>query len=444
MLTAIICLSLCLGGCTFGAAKGKVSQEMIDLTANAQYLPSREMLVAGKDARSARAVPREISPQTLLGGGFTESEYDALIENISPIDTPFNREFTVSDAEEEVLRVLRAGVVYNKWFSYREGELAGEGKYYVTYGSGKLTVTRLSSFQPWVYDSKTNRFSDNDDIASGIPNYPIRSDNYLKISIYVEDGKQVVECEVAENLSYYNKVTPISYQIMRNVKDTSFTKIQVVMRDTVRNPQSSGGWGYDIDTDLRYGYIRNFTQLNYSGPNDIKWLHATQTLPYAFDPSARDNIEYGCRSADGGFCFKLDSVLSYGEFGYTPSEEYLTVTPAISYLNLSAKYADSYYGKNYWVEDGDKYSEDSAVLSAELRSVYNRQTASVIDSLISLAGESCGVAAFDCSAHDIVFESLFDVYFNSATKYAIDKSFLATNYLNNSVYEFAEDNLMPV
>ena len=450
--------SLMLSGCAFfqGGVKGVISEELIAKSENAQYLPSRELLVSGDGASSTASTfstkrSGNVSPEILLNGGFSEDDYEALIEYISPIDTPFNRSFTVADAKDEVTKVLSEGVLFDEWFAYQEGALSGYGKYFVTNNDDVLTVTRVSSFQPWVYDAETNTFPWNGDFSSNIPNYPIRSDNYLKISIYTEDGNEVVECEVVENLSYYGKVSRVSYQFMRNVKDTSFTKIQTKARSEIRNPhpEGNGNWGYDINTDLPYGYTRTFTQLDYSNPNDIKWLEATQELPYAFNLRAESDVKFGSRSEEGGFSYSLHAVHNDGQFSYQPSNDYLSVnTDKVIYMNSTARTETSdYYSKNFWIEnDEDNYYVGAASLTEEVRNVFNANISSVLVSLKALAKDSTvspQITSYDCTAENTTFEEVFNAYFNAATKTAIDGSNLAKDYLDNRVYELTAKDIIP-
>lgn len=468
-----ICIGLCvllgfvffLGGCTDNSIKGIAFEELIEVAENAQYLPSRELLVKNKQTygiqHSAFTLSNnDVTPRMLLNGGFSDEEYEALIETISPIDTAFDRDLTVSEAKNLVIQILSEGIILDQWFSYEEGELKGCGKFYITNEKDSLTITRLSSFQPWIYNSETGEYLDNDDFPENEnkPNYPIRSDAYLRIGIYNEDGKEVVECEVVENLSYYGKITPISYQFVRNVKDTSFTKLQIVSRSCIPDPNESGGWGYDIDTNLPYGYQREFMQLDYSDPDNIQWLEATQILPYAFDLTAANYIQFGSRSALGGFYNSINATYNDGEFSFEPSEEYRFVRiNEIIDMDLAAiqeNMANLYY-KIYPIKDNiEEFDCNADSFTAEEHTLLNRQINSVFDSLTNLA-ENVSVqneiweplivdADFNCTAENTDFEELFNPCFNALTKAAIDNSELAKNYLNNEIYELGEISIMPV
>lgn len=465
-----ICIGLCvllgftffLGGCA-DTSKGIVSEELIAVAENAQYLPSRELLVKNEQTYgiqpSAFSLSNsDVTPEMLLNGGFSGKEYDAFIDVISPIDTPFDRAFTVSEAKNLGIQILSEGVIFDKWFSYKEGEFAGYGKFYISNEEDALTITRLSSFQPWIYNSETGKYLNNNDFSENKPNYPIRSDNYLKISIYKEDGKEVVECEVAENLSYYDEVTPVTYQFMRNVKDTSFTKIQIVSRSEIPDPNKSGGWGYDIDTNLPYGYQRKFMQLNYSNPDDIQWLEAMQILPYAFDLTAANYIQFGSRSARGGFYSSLGVTYNGGEFSFEPSEEYKSMQlDKIIGTDLAATQEDiigMYYKVYSKYDNTEEFGDSADDFSLEEQALLNRQITSTFDSLTNLAenvsvrneiwGPLIADADFDCTAENTDFEELFNPCFDALAKAVIDNSDLAKNYLNNEIYELDGVSIMPV
>ena len=436
--------------------KSIVSQELISISENAQYLPSRDLLVANQTSTYSLATASitnnspysGVTPMLLLKGGLTEDEYEALIEDISPIDTPFNREFTVLDAKNEVTKILSTGVLFDKWFTYAEGELSGTGKYYVSNKNGKLTVTRLSGFQPWIYDAQSNRFLDNDDFNFEKRNFPIHSDSFLKISIYTENGKEVVECEVVDNLSYFDNVTPISYQFIRNVKDTSFTKIQIVARNYILDPKNTGDWGYDINTDLPYGYRRAFTQLDYSSPDNIKWLNATQYLPYAFDLTSNYTVQYGCRSAKGGFYYSNTSHFNMGHFSYKPSDAYrsLKADEIIKLVSQArAVNMNSWYEKSYY--DNKSVSSNDNNFTAENQRLINEQITSVLGSLKALTKDiiiPTDNESFDCTSNDTTFEKLINEYLDLAAKVSIDRSDLAKNYLNNDLNELSAIKIMPI
>lgn len=464
-LCVLLGLTFFLGGCAdTGAEKSAVvSGELIAVAANAQYLPSRDLLVKNESAAGVRALAYsptvgDATPAMLLNDGLSEEEYEALIEAISPIDTPFDREFTVPDARNEVVDILSAGVLFDEWFGYQEGDYTGYGKFFVTDKDGVLSITRLSSFLPWIYDSETGEYLDNDDFSEEKPNYPIRSDNYLRIRIYKEGDKEVVECEVAENLSYYDEVTPVSYQFMRNVKDTSFTKLQITARSSIPDLSESGGWGYDIDTDLPYGYQRNFMQLTYSNPDDIQWLSATQQLPYAFDLTAENHVQFGSRSAQGGFYDSLDVIYNTGEFSFVPSEAYKTIqteNPIAVSAAAQLENVSGIFNKNYHSNgDSENFYCNADLFTPEAQTLLEEQITSMVEALTSIA-ETVSVpdatwapliadARFDCTAENTDFEELFAPCFDAVAIAAIDNSELAKAYLNNELYELSETPILPV
>ena len=244
-----------------------------------------------------------------------------------------------------------------------------------------------------------------------------------------------------ENLSYYDNVTPISYQLFRNVKDTSFTKIQIVSRDYIRSPkENSTAWGYDINTDLPYGYKRTFTQLDYSSPDDIKWLSATQTLPYAFCLKSNYRVQYGSRSTKGGFYYLNDSYFNFGDFSYKPSDEYISLQP--TKIITSNSYACTEDLK-LWHDislNGSFCNNEN--FTPEQQKLFNEQITSVLSSLKALTnGYSIPtpIKGFDCTVENTAFEELINEYFNLSAKVTIDSSILAKDYLNNEL-----DNLNAV
>lgn len=446
----------CFAGCTF-PQKAVLDEEKIALVENAQYLPSKELLVDGgkNQAEALAAVSDTFSPYSLLDGGISEEDYDQLVELISPIDTPFNRSFTIQDARDEAIKILSEGVIFDEWFTYSDGDLRGQGSFYVTNSDGRLTITRRSSFQPWVYLSDEDRFVNNDLLDLGKPNYPIRSDNYLRLSFYEENGKEVVECEVVDNLSYYDEVSHVYYQLMRNVKDTSFTKIHTVFRDSLPNPsEEKGDWGYDIDTKDDYSYIRSFTQIDYSSPGDIKWLNATQKLPYAFDASGSSSIELGIRENDEGFYYSLSTAMNANDsFSLTPDDAYLsedfTVYDTFS-ANAFFRAADDYglFSKRYYGGNVDVSLNGGAEIGYYENKINT--IAETLDSLsinVSGAGLSDSATAslvFDGSKNDSSFETALNACLDNIAKSATSTSPLALDFKNNDVYNMSYVSVDPL
>lgn len=443
VIIIVIALS-CLTACN--DYKAVIPGEQIELVKNAQYLPSKELLVEKNDisTKSLSSRSDEFSPFSLLSGGISESDYDKLIEIISPIDTPYNRSFTVQDARDEAIRILSEGVIYDKWFAFRDGDLSGEGSFFITDKDGRLTITRCTSFQPWVYESDKNRFVGNEHFNFEKPNYPIRSDVYLRLSFYQENGKEVVECEVVDNLSYYDNVSHVCYQFMRNVKDTSFTKIQTVFRSTLQDPSESGAWGYDLDTKEDYSYQRNFIQIDYSSPDDIKWLSATQYLPYAFDASASSTIELGTRENGEGFYYSHYTKVNENDvFSLTPDDKYLSVDlNAFDSVSCNALFRKGdqlgYYSKsmlygNYYIEVGNENDADHInVKMNSLASVLNSLSVNACGSGLPDADSS--MLVFDASDRNSSFEIAANTCLDDIANSAIASSEMAKEYKNNDIY----------
>ena len=78
---------------------------------------------------------------------------------IGDIDNPYDREFTVTDLKDEVYKVLSMCPVFDKWVYLKDCELQGTGEYYISYDieSKHISITRISGFQPWVYDSSSKK-----------------------------------------------------------------------------------------------------------------------------------------------------------------------------------------------------------------------------------------------------------------------------------------------
>lgn len=460
IVIAVLLLTMtisCFAGCKDNDEVSPVSpQELISLAENAQYLPSKELLVDMNDASVAKTVAdtsSEFSPYSLLNGGISEEAYDDLIDKISPLDTPYNRSLTVSDVKNLMIEILNEGVIYDEWFNYKNGKLSGQGKFYVSLNDGALAITRCASFQPWVYDSQNERFVHNDDFDFEKINYPIRSDNYLRLSIYTQDGKEVVECEVVDNLSYYDEVSLANYQFMKNVKDTSFTKLQVTVRNALRNPYDPGGWGYDVDSKLPYGFSRKFIQLDYTGPSDVSWFAANQVLPYAFDSASDWFVEMGSRKKDTGFYYFGQATISESDYSLVPSDAYLqadndNVRTFESSAKLNYDTSMEEWSKSYY----DDICSVNCSLPENIKDFENR-VSSVGISLNACAHNIPGNTflsdfsdkfVLDGTKTDLSFELNVNRMLNSIVRAAITNSPLVNDYDNNDVYEINETQINPV
>jgi hypothetical protein len=284
--------------------------------ANAQYLPNVNKIAVETEETSIATVnnfavenekasistgsnPYESGNSAILdriGKTISLNNFNQVIEDIGYIDSPYDREFTITDIKEEVYKVLSNTSIFDKWIVFNNGDLSGYGKYYISYNQEQehITIMRSTGFQPWVYDSSSGKIVGNSDFNYKKSNYPIEEDNIYKIDYYYnEDGVEVVECEIVNFLNYYKDTIITQYQYVKNVKDTSFTKYIVTPVITLSSLEYDGSWGYDIDSNNLLGSEREFIQMDYVDKDDVSLLFVNQAFSNAYnDIEDETNIKF--------------------------------------------------------------------------------------------------------------------------------------------------------
>lgn len=253
---------------------------------NAQYLPNIDMIATDSSDNSLR-LSNSNNVQTDYSLKRNNSEitldnFNDIIDTMGVLDSAYNREFSVKDIKNEVYDVLTKVNVFNRWVYIKD---EGYGVYYLDYSRDRISIVRISGFQPWVYDSKNDKIVWNEDFEGEYDewNYPISLNQTYKIDYYYEDGIEVVECEIIDILDYYEESRVIQYQYLKNVKDTSFTKYVVTPIEPIRVGRYDSTWGYDIDSDNPLGTYRQFIQMDYTDSNNIKMMFVNQHLASAYN-----------------------------------------------------------------------------------------------------------------------------------------------------------------
>lgn len=302
-------------------------QQLRDTAQNAQYLPNADMLVPSNiivftpKLSSQEAVPIDEEDYfdlfiSMIDFDFTLEGYNKLIEEIGWLDSPYDRNFTIIDIRDEVCLILDEIDVYNRWVQVNSEPLRGQGTYYINYDdkADRFSIMRVSSFQPYVYlhDQKTVKWNGDYEGQGYALNQPFQSYEIYKIDYYSDaDGREVVECTITSMLSYFGEIIPIGYQYVKNVKDHSFTKYNV-LKEPIRFQRSdSTGIDAAIDVDTREFTYTEFFQLDYDDKDNIQMLFSNQRKTSSYNgEKAYTTIRY--YDKHGGATSFYNTTYCYG------------------------------------------------------------------------------------------------------------------------------------
>ncbi len=422
-----VCLAgmLCSGIAGCGGEQrltGEQSASFYSRVKEAQFFPLPENIVTSPDGEP----PENLSPAA-VADGFSQAEYSAFIGEMSELCTPLDEEFDIAKAQGGILAALDFGILPDEWISYEGGY--PDGKFYFSETGNEYAALQFTSYRPDLY-------GENDEEA--------RADCYLLLRYFEEGGSDVAECEYVENLCVGGKVTPLSYQYLRHTEGTSFTRLSVISRAQY---STYGRSGLDDISDLPYGYIREFTQLDYRDTDNVCWLQAGQLLPHAFSLSDEYYLQLGTGSPEAGFTCSVSASYRSDTLAEKPSDEYLTL-PDTEELSLCEVRANVLGGKEYLKQYAAGEHEDhfcnASSFSSDERRALEEGMHSILSSLLSFAG-SFGIrdeaenelagSAFDCSAsNDVSFEEAIGRCLDVLPIIIKDGSELAQSCLSDEIY----------
>lgn len=485
IITIVLALVLVVGGIAgyFIYRNNKITNEHYlsaicrNRVQNAQYLPNinkiavnqtqtASLMTAGYNQPSSNSSRIENIDKTI-----TLENFNTVIDEIGDIDSPFDREFTITDIKEEVYTVLANTSVFDRWI-YIDGELGGTGKYYISYNQNKehITIIRSSGFQPWVYDSSTGKIVWNEDFNYSKPNYPIEEDVIYKIDYYYnEQGVEVVECEIVNFLNYYEDTMNVKYQYVKNVKDTSFTKYIIEPIIYLSSTANDGSWGYDIDTKNPLGTSRQFIQMDYTNQNDVALLFVKQAFANAYN-DVQNSTAINYYKKLNNELYLYNASYCYGDnFGvstsfathtsgtlfdmYLRNNDYhagaVVGTPDNDYLSRSSDKIESMYREMYYTDGTNQLSvspgsyyikkdgdNDLCYFKLQNISLMLNQSITELARNTMLSNEKIGLQLLESpmyidisentSKHE--YELFVDDYLKNITQNIVDNSYLKNNY----------------
>ncbi|MCL2630208.1 MAG: hypothetical protein FWD49_01630 [Firmicutes bacterium] len=290
---------------------------------SAQYLP--EVNALSKVLNSQSFSPMNIAPLSEVQqevaslGSYSNINVDRLDKNgfigildvLAQIDgegAGRHSGFDVYEIKEEFEFVLSVAPYFNQWFRLPimragTGHLAMRQNEMYAYfldsntDASNITITSVSTASEAHYADFKNR-----KIVGGNP--PIATPALYQVNqmkyYYDQLGREVVECHsytvAVTNVNHVLALTsrgfnadksqykPVNYQYLKNVKDTSLTKYNITVADTIHSSVAPAWFGkndtavYDFRGTNPYGTTAEFLELSYDSGN-INLLRVNQTFP---------------------------------------------------------------------------------------------------------------------------------------------------------------------
>ena len=298
------------GEVSFNLEKARIVKDRID---KAQYLPNIALLSGSKGQSLSTSSPDKVASSNDLK--FTYADFKQLEDELAVLEgtaVGFGAN-TVYGIKADLLRVLDYVPAFGQWFQlpdyshfeYDDTLYRSTGvryKYDYDKETGRISVMSLSHTTVCnIYDSK------HDKVISTRKNQDVHQQQIRKIEYYYnEEGKEVVECSVVDFARYKKNFYPIECQYLMNIKDTSTTKIQVVLKkeNETYSKDSEEYDPLDIDTNKEGGVLRKFLQLDYKDENNIEMLRVEQNFgtDYLSDITTT-NLAYYLREGDNAVYF---------------------------------------------------------------------------------------------------------------------------------------------
>lgn len=305
---------------------GKISNYIVD---NAQYIPDANKIFSLFDLENDIPEPQNAFGNSLDGLSndseeainmdFSEEGFSALCDQIGGLgDYACGKYlgYNIYELKDEMMFLTENTPIFNQWFimDYDVGivnpdmEYTSGWRYHIDYNdeTERLSITRFSS------KTRASVYLHEEDVIRE-ENMDFSFDEYgnpqtikklskpktyqfqvMQMDYYYENGNEVVECNVYEVLRFGNEYYPIRYEYLKNTKDKSVTRYQIIVRDRLQTqefmgnastakyhmPNGEGPYsqsGFDIDTNKPNGVIRNFIQIDYTDKNDIRILKIDQS-----------------------------------------------------------------------------------------------------------------------------------------------------------------------
>ena len=267
----------------YDLATGSTVKERVD---SAQYLPNIERL-ASPEVQNNGVSSTSLNSTETAEIKFNLNDYTEIVNDLAIITgTATQNDKSILDIKEEISTVLEMAPAFGKWFqlpTYKQAEHGQDGynnfyyKFEYNHETQQIAVTRMT----WSYTASVY-VSSEDKVYSTYFNDDVKQYQIMQASYYFTNtNKEVVECSIVDFMKFNNDFYPIQCQYLKNIEDTSTTKIQSVLRkeltlynDKIVNENVSRA--YDIDTIINNGVMTKIVQLDYTDPYNIELIKIEQ------------------------------------------------------------------------------------------------------------------------------------------------------------------------
>lgn len=292
LLVAIACSIL--SSCTkrnlkSNSALGAVVLEKVN---NAQYMPEPANLSKMVNTAANNAAPMNSASQIEDGLGYHEvsvSQIDktgfiGILNTLGQIDGEGAGKYLgydIFEIKKELAFVVKNAPYFGQWFrmpSMREEEGYIAIPYYENWAyyvesdadARNVTITSVCWRTAFHYYDFDKKITVDDDLQ-----YQVMQVKYY----FDEQNRENVECFVYNVAEVKGVSVPLSFQYLKNVKDTSLTLYKIIIAERYSGLIPGSDLGWDIRGKNPYGTSREYIELNYANEGDIQLLKISQILP---------------------------------------------------------------------------------------------------------------------------------------------------------------------
>lgn len=348
----------------------KMREYITTTSENAQYLPNIYLMAGVQDSGNVALKEENQSNQDIVFAEDNQDSQDSvtdmttaqcdieylsldledyryLNDKLGNISTASQYVMTVDDLKEEVMAVMQIIPGYDQWFRfpnelphmyYYESLNYTSNKYYISVDEENthITLKKVSSYiTSDAYDIEKDKYYV---YGLGLIN-PCYKREISQIDFYInEEGKEVVECTFNKFICVGRNYYPINTQILKNIKDTSTTKIEIVysvQHDLIEPYEYTINGNIDQKVDevyvlqdySKYGTYISFSQLDYTDKDNIQILDIVRFIPNEYNSNDMSGrfVMYN-KSGDKAFVYSdvwFDYIYpqEYGKFSHINTSE---------------------------------------------------------------------------------------------------------------------------
>lgn len=449
-----------------------------DTVQNAQYLPNVKLLAGSNDDFSDYSQGIALSSdysQELKSYEYCYDDkifdmglksYEELAESFGSLDSTLRSHGnSIEDIKDEMLLMLKIIPGSDQWFmipNTPQVDLYTNKIYKISYDEEAKKVNMMRVAWNTVVDLFD---SDSGTIYSTSFDNDCYQSELLTVNYYFdEQDREVVECVNTRYYYFKGEYVPVFVQVLKNVKDTSATKLSVyftVENELVEEYYSSAHQNvvdsvYTLQDVSEYGVVSNFVQLDYTDSSDVTLLKAIKSYPSMFtgNPSATNYAFYKINGNDKVYYAEAWDYLSPSSEGTCALRNYFgerydggDIPEAVvknillrdrDYYYVAKQYCDNCVGSDFEDSDfiktcshlktADKITRGEKFLAYNPDSIYqdeNLVREGIAASLEKIYSTVNGTQRdfLEGEGNRYVFETAFDDYTRNMTEYYVDNVF---------------------